>query len=295
MTADTGVTMNSKTILITGSSSGFGKLSIPLLLERGHTVIAALRGGQSRLESVLGKELLAYPGRLVALDLHMERPETFAAARALIDARFGGRLDVLVNNAGYGLFGALEDQAPDQLRHQFEVNFFGPALLTRELLPQLRAARGRVINLSSIAGLCSFPFYASYSATKFALEGLTEGMWFELRDHGVQVTLIEPGAFRTDFSTRSRQFGAGVEGAARATSAYAGRTEGLRRALVATPGRLADPMQVARLIASCCERPRLPLRIRVGKDAAAIALLRWILPSTWRVWLVDRAFRMAGV
>src|SRR5579885_3256884 len=98
----------SKTVLITGCSSGFGKIATSLLLERGHTVIAAVRGGSSRLEKVFGEELRRYPDRLVALDLHMEKPESFEQAAGLVAGRFGGKLDALVNNAGYGLFGALE-------------------------------------------------------------------------------------------------------------------------------------------------------------------------------------------
>ena len=285
-------TSNAKTILITGSSSGFGKLAIPPLLARGHTVIAALRGGQERLGSIFADEIYRYPGKLIALDLHMERSETFATASALIDERFGGKLDVLVNNAGFGLFGSLEDQKPEEIRYQFEVNVFGPALLTRELLPRLRAARGRVINLSSIAGLCTFPFYGTYSATKFALEGLTEGMAFDLREHGVQVTLIEPGGFKTDFSTRSKIF---AEASSLPSSPYHARTQRLRSTLDKTSARLADPMRVAHLMVRRCEQRKIPLRTRIGTDAAMISLVRWLVPSSLRVAIVDRAFRLAGV
>jgi NAD(P)-dependent dehydrogenase (short-subunit alcohol dehydrogenase family) len=278
-----------KTILITGSSSGFGKLSVPLLLKQGHTVIAGLRGGQSRLASVFGEVLSQYPGRLLALDIHMEKPESIEAARQFIDSRFGGKLDVLINNAGYGLFGSLEDLEPAQLRAQMEVNFFGPALLARALLPALRLARGRVINISSIAGLHSFPFYGAYSASKFALEGLSEGLYYDLRPHGVQVCLIEPGGFRTNFSKGSKIF---ASGPADGSSPYHARTEALKRAVEQTSPRHGDPMRVARLIARYCDQTRIPLRRRIGVDAGALSFFNWLLPQRTGLYLTDLAFRL---
>ena len=276
-----------KTILITGASSGFGKLAIPMLLERGHTVIAGIRGGETRLRSLFERELAAHPGRLLACELHLEKSETFASAVSLVRDRFGGKLDVLVNNAGFGLFGAVEDQDETQLRAEFEVNFFGPVSLTRALLPALRAARGRVLNVSSVAGRFTFPFYGSYSASKFALEAISEGLHYELKPWGIQVGLIEPGGFKTGFNSaravaaRSRE----------ADSLYRKRTENFENFLATSDKRLDNPAKVARLIVSLCERRHLPVRNLIGRDANALSLLARLLPDSWRIALQEFFFR----
>ena len=274
-----------KSILITGSSSGFGRLTVGRLLERGHTVVAAMRGGEARARELLAEEWRAYPGRLHSVDLHMEKPATFPAARALVDGTLGGRLDVLVNNAGYGLFGALEDLTSDELRAQFEVNFFGVAELTRVLLPTLRAARGRVINVSSIAGLVTFPGYGPYSASKRALEGLTEGLHYELAPFGVQVALIEPGGFRTGFSRDSKRVAAATTG-----SIYERQTRSLMGLFDRFATRLPAPTPVARRIVRLIEHRRMPLRNLVGTDAWAMHLLARALPDRLRVWLSRLVF-----
>ena len=252
-------------------------------------MIAALRGGETRLQQLFADDLRAHPGRLTALDLHMERPETFAEAARLVQARFGGKLDALVNNAGYGLFGALEDLTEPQLRHQMEVNFFGPALLTRALLPALRAARGRVINLSSVAGRHSFHFYTAYNASKFALEGLSEAMHYELKPFGVQVGLIEPGGFKTDFAGRSLIVG---ETSFSAASPYRARSEALDHFLKTATPRLGDPSRVARLLVRSIERRRLPVRQPIGTDSHFMMFMGWLVPTRLRMWLVDRVFRL---
>jgi len=276
-----------RTILITGASSGFGQLAASLLVARGHHVVAALRGGAARLAAVYSAEEVA-SGRLTALDLHLERPATFAAARALVEEKFGGRLDVLLNNAGYGLLGPAEDQSEEKLRHQLEVNFFGPALLTNLLLPALRAARGRILNVSSVAGFVSFPFYAVYSASKFALEGYSEGLAFELRPFGVQVGIVEPGGFRTGFSPTAAQATALVP----TGSQYEAQSRAINHFLAERVAKLvADPMIVARKLVKLCLRRRVPLRTVIGKDARAMAFLRWLVPERVRVWLIDRGFR----
>lgn len=274
-----------KLILITGASSGFGKLTVPLLLQKGHTVIAGLRGGHSRLEEIFANELKKYPGQLSCVDLHMERTSELFKVAQLVTQYGGksnlGRLDVLINNAGYGLMGTLEDQTEEQIRRQMEVNFFGSAFLTQSLLPALRNARGRILNVSSICGLTSFPFYGTYSASKFALEGLMQGLAYDLAPFGVQVGMIEPGGFSTDFAS-ARVFG---ESGQTSHSAYRERTEAFERAFKKTKGRHGNPIRVARLISYLCDAHRVPFRNVIGGDAQLVHFLQSVLPT--------RAYRKA--
>jgi short-subunit dehydrogenase len=246
-----------------------------------------LRGGDARLNSLFFRELQAYPGRLFALDLHLEQAESFENASRMVSERFEGKVDVLINNAGYGLFGSSEDQSLEQIRHQFEVNVFGPMALTRALLPAIRAARGRILCVSSIAGLVSYPLYSAYSASKFALEGWAEGLAYDLRPFGVQVSLVEPGGFKTDFSTRSLVFGETLQ------SPYSKRTQGLKRFLTQVNPRLGNPMRVAKLLVRLSEKRRIPLRVRVGADAHFMVLLGHVLPLRLRMLLLERVFGLA--
>jgi NAD(P)-dependent dehydrogenase (short-subunit alcohol dehydrogenase family) len=281
------LTVASKTILITGTSSGFGKLTTSLLLSRGHTVIAGLRGGAKRLRETFPEETEKYSSRLIALDLHMEQSSSLEGAKDLIEKKLNGKLDVLINNAGYGLFGTLEDLTPEQLRYQFEVNFFGPVFLTRALLPSLRAAKGRVLTLSSIAGLHAFPYYGSYNSSKFAVEAMFEALHYELKPMGVQVGLIEPGAFRTDFNVRSKMM---AEGASNPQSPYASRSKSFQEKLKSLSFRQGNPIRVAKLIVNLCEKKKIPVRSLIGADAWAIHIASRMVPDSLRVRLKDAAF-----
>src|SRR5437868_4806455 len=187
-----------KTVLITGTSTGFGHALVPRFLNVGWTVLATMRNAESR-QDLYKDEAAKTADRLFIINLDVAAAEDRAAVAQFIDNRFDGRLDCLVNNAGFGLFGALEDVSEAQIRNQMEVNFFGLVLLTRQLLPHLRRARGRIINVSSVLGYTGMPLSALYAASKFAVEGLSESLDYELRPHGVQVAIVEPGGFRTGF------------------------------------------------------------------------------------------------
>ncbi len=261
-----------------------------MLLEEGHTVIASIRGGEERFRKLFAEELKIYPDRLHTVDLHMDKPETFNLAVDLIDQRFGGKLDVLVNNAGYGLFGAIEDQSHEQLRAQMEVNFFGPVFLSRALLPALRKARGRIINVSSIAGRSSFPLYGAYNASKFALEGISEAMHYDLKPQGVQVCLVEPGAFKTGFTTSTSAIYA--EGLWNPHSPYRARTQALKAFTSASEMRLGNAARVYRLLAALCEKRRIPLRAPIGIDSRFLIWFGRIVPLGIRIRLIDLVFRL---
>lgn len=262
--------------LVTGASTGFGKGLVAALLERGWEVVATMRGAAARKE-LFAEDAAAHPGRLHLLSLDVaDAAQRRAAAEWVAGA--GDRLDLLVNNAGYGLFGALEDVSEAQLRRQFEVNFFGAALLTRELLPALRAARGKVLNVSSVLGFTAFPLAGAYCASKFALEGLSDSLAFELEPHGVQVCAVEPGGFRTKFND-NMTWG---EGSAAPGSPYRRQTDGyarLREKLNAR--RAASPARVVDAMVRLAEARRIPRRLRLGRDAAVLGLIDALLPDEW--------------
>jgi NAD(P)-dependent dehydrogenase (short-subunit alcohol dehydrogenase family) len=192
-----------KTIFITGASSGFGRATVKLFHQKGWNVIATMRSPEKETE------LSALDGVLLTrLDV-TDKTSIGKAVQAGI-ARFG-QIDVLVNNAGFGAIGALEAASEEVIRQQFEVNFFGLIEVTKAILPGMRAHRtGTIINISSVGGRITFPFCTLYHATKFAVEGLTESMQYELNPLGIRLKLVEPGGYKTDFAGRSMNlYGAG--------------------------------------------------------------------------------------
>ena len=182
-----------KTILITGSSSGIGKATAKLFYEKGWNVIATMRRPES--ESELNKLDRVLVTRLDVIDLKSIQ----AAVKQGID-RFG-KIDVLLNNAGFGVFGPLEATPLEKIREQFETNVLGLLATTKVLLPIFRANRaGMIINVSSVAGKITFPLGSLYHGTKFAIEGISEALSFEMAEIGVKVKIVEPGVVRTNFN-----------------------------------------------------------------------------------------------
>ncbi len=274
--------MDPRTVLITGCSSGFGYHMTRLFLEAGWTVIPTLRDARRRADA-LG---LPKNKRLHILNLDVAKPEERAAACAFIAKH--GRLDCLVNNAGYGLVGALEDVSEEQIRQQIDVNFTAVALLTRSLLPALRRTQGRVINVSSLFGYTGFPLNALYCASKFALEGFTEALHHELAPHGIQVALIEPGRHRTRFAD-NMVWG---EKSAAEDSEYRLQSANLQRLRARLRAKSAvAPQQVACKVLALAKRSRMPLRTRVGRDAQTLHYLRRLLPAAVVQALFDHTYR----
>lgn len=186
-----------KTVLITGASTGIGKTTAEYFAARGWNVAATMRTPDKASFHCDGAE------RIKVLRLDVTDEATIAAAVGDTVAAFG-RIDVLVNNAGYGLIGLFEAMTPDQVRRQFETNVIGVMNVTRAVLPQMRTQQaGTIINVASVAGRMSMPLYSLYCSTKWAVEGFTEALSYELKPHGIEVRIIEPGPIRTDFMTRS--------------------------------------------------------------------------------------------
>jgi NAD(P)-dependent dehydrogenase (short-subunit alcohol dehydrogenase family) len=191
------VTTVAKTVLVTGASSGIGQSSAIYFRQKGWNVAATMRYPEKHGDRVT--ETLICPR------LDVTAPATITSAIAETLDKFG-RIDVLVNNAGYGLTGALESLSIEQIRRQYETNVFGLIIVTQSVLPTMRSQRaGTIINVSSIGGRLAFPFCSAYHSTKWAVEGLSEALRFELRPFGIEVKLIEPGGIRTDFGDRNME------------------------------------------------------------------------------------------
>lgn len=260
-----------KTILITGCSSGIGFALIEPLLQRGHRVFASLRNleGRSSLFDPLRSQ---YPTSLTVLELDVTKAEDREAAIAEVLQHAGG-LDVLVNNAGYGVFGPLEEASESAVREQFEGNFFGPLFLTQAALPLLRKSRGRVITLSSILGEVAMPFTSLYCASKFALEGLFEAVRHETAAQGVDASLVLPGGHKTRFFHNRQSL-------LRSGSPYSAEAERVLKLMgsEAANGR-GSAESVVRKLLPLIEEPAPPLRTYVGLDAKFIHCLHSLLPQ----------------
>jgi NAD(P)-dependent dehydrogenase (short-subunit alcohol dehydrogenase family) len=192
------VSQAGKVWLITGASTGFGRDLAEYLLAAGATVVATARKPE-QLAELAGR----YPETALAVALDVTSQEQVDAAVAAALKRFG-KIDVLVNNAGYGMVGAIEESAEDEFGPMFATNVFGLIRVTQAVLPHMRERKaGSIVNLSSIGGLVASPGFGMYNATKFAVEGLSEALAQEVKPLGIAVTIVEPGPFRTDFLGRS--------------------------------------------------------------------------------------------
>jgi NAD(P)-dependent dehydrogenase (short-subunit alcohol dehydrogenase family) len=241
---------------VTGAASGFGRAFAEHALERGHRVVATARRGAG-LDALVARN----PARVLAIALDVTREDEAAAAVAAAVARFG-RIDVLVNNAGFGLVGAVEETPMAELRAAMETMFFGAVAVTRAALPTLRAqGSGAIVNISSMGGQLSVAGFGAYSAAKFALEGLSEALAQELAPFGIKVLIVEPGAFRT-------RFAGGALRQMPVLDAYrdvVGGTRDFARGMNET--QEGDPSKAARAIEAALVAPDTPLRLQLGRDA----------------------------
>lgn len=265
--------MDKQVALVTGASSGIGEAAVRRLLEAGFGVYATAR----RLERMAALEDAG--AVVVGSDVTDDALLEALVDRIVTDA---GRIDVLVNNAGYGSYGAVEDVPMAEARRQFDVNVFGLARLTQLVLPTMRAqGSGTIINISSIGGKIYEPLGGWYHATKFAVEGLSDSMRLELAPFGIHVSIVEPGAIRTEWTGISAD---SLEEASGAT-AYADQARQLAtlfRTTESNPRLGSDPDVVAKVIAKAAAAKRPKTRYLVGQGARPIVTLRRILP--------DRAF-----
>ena len=268
--------MAEKVAFITGASSGFGLLTSIELAKAGFRVVATMRdlARRERLD-----QAIAAAGVSALVDVRTLDVTKFETIPGIIESvtRDYARLDVLINNAGFPVAGFAEDISLDELRLQFETNFFGTVALTKAVLPTMRRQRsGHIIQLSSILGLTGGVTVSSYAASKHALEGWSESLRLEVNSLGIKVVLVEPGAFQTDIWTRSAVMGQAVT---KQTSPNLQRSQRVRSAVERLPK--ANPIVVARLIVNIAQDPNPKLRYLVGRDAKLQLALKRVLPWKW--------------
>jgi len=267
-----------RVVLITGASSGIGEACAKRLAAEGDRVY-----GTSRHP----KEEASVPGlRMIVMDVNSD--ESVAAAIDEI-VRVEGRIDVVVNNAGFGIAGAVEDTSIEEAKALFETNFFGMLRICRVVLPVMRKSqRGTIVNISSLGGRIGLPYQGLYSATKFAVEGMSEALRMEVRQFGVHVIMIEPGDFRTGF-TANRHYVAGV----RDNSAYAGGFERTIKVAEKDEQTGSSPEQIARLLVRILRNNSPRVRYSVGGiSQRGAAVLKGLLPSRTFEWALMKYYRV---
>ncbi|MBW6420970.1 SDR family oxidoreductase [Rhizobium sp. XQZ8] len=247
-----------KTILITGTSSGLGRATAKLFQEKGWNVIATMRSPEQETE-------LTQLDNTLVTRLDVQDAETIRSAVEAGLARFG-RIDALVNNAGYGAYGPLEATPFEKIRRQFDVNVLGLLATTQAVLPHFRANRsGTIVNVSSIGGRMAFPMGTLYHGTKFAVEGLSESLQYELAPLGIAVKLVEPGGIKTDFGGRSFDL---------TNDESIAEYQPLMQALFGFFGPMmenaSEPEQIAQVIYSATTDGTGQLRYAAGADAVQV-------------------------
>lgn len=246
-----------KVWLITGCSTGFGRELAKLVLKSGYKAGIASRDTKD-VKDIVDQ----YPDTAIALKLDVTHVDEIKQAVKLVRQKFG-RIDVLVNNAGIGYFGAIEESEEQEVRRMFEINFFGLAAMTKEVLPLMREQRsGHIINIASIGGLVAFPAVGFYNATKFAVDGYSEALSKETAHLGIKVTVIAPSGFRTDWAGRSAN-NSPVVIEDYATTAGANKNN-IRGYSGKQPG---DPVRAVKAILKVVESENPPLRLLLGVAA----------------------------
>ncbi|WP_029098205.1 SDR family oxidoreductase [Brevibacillus thermoruber] len=262
--------------LVTGASSGFGLHTSVALAQAGFRVVATMRSPEKRHDLLQTAETAGVRERIDVRRMDVTDHAGIVQTVEEIAAAYG-RIDVLVNNAGFAAGGVVEEVDGDTWRAQMETNFFGTVAVTRAVLPHMRRQRrGKIINMSSVSGRTAFPGYAPYAASKFAVEGFTEALRLEVLPFGIHAVLIEPGAYKTEiwrkgFATiRMRE-----------NSPYQPMLEAVLRMSRRTAETAPPPQEVAAAVVKAALAPAPRLRYPLGRGTAAMSLLRSLLPWKW--------------
>ena len=274
--------MKQKVILITGASSGIGYDTAERLAKQGHKVYGAAR----RMDKMLPlKDLGVIPIQMDVTD----DASMVAGVNAVLKAE--GRIDVLVNNAGYGYFGAIENVSMEEARRQIEVNVFGLGRLTQLVIPHMRQqGSGRIVNVASIAGKLAIYFGGWYHVSKFAVEGFSDALRMELKPFGIDVVIIEPGAIRTDWGIIA------AEHLAESSKGTVYEEASMNEAKIMKYGYssklLSSPSVIAKAICKGVNRKHPKARYRTGRGSHSMVFLHWLLPARWWDALVRKTMKL---
>ena len=274
--------MKQKVILITGASSGIGYDTAERLAKQGHKVYGAAR----RMDKMLPlKDLGVIPIQMDVTD----DASMVAGVNAVLKAE--GRIDVLVNNAGYGYFGAIENVSMEEARRQIEVNVFGLGRLTQLVIPHMRQqGSGRIVNVASIAGKLAIYFGGWYHVSKFAVEGFSDALRMELKPFGINVVIIEPGAIRTDWGIIA------AEHLAESSKGTVYEEASMNEAKIMKYGYssklLSPPSVIAKAICKGVNRKHPKARYRTGRGSHSMVFLHWLLPARWWDALVRKTMKL---
>lgn len=265
---------HSPVVLITGCSSGFGLLTAARLAVKGHTVVATMR--DLKKEGNLTSEVNRRGGAVEVLQLDVT--DKLSVARAVEHVRMShGRIDVLVNNAGYGMGGFFEDLTDEEIRAQMETNFFGVQNVTRAVIPLMRqSSRGKIINISSVAGFSASPAFSAYNASKWALEAFSESLRYELRFFGIDVLLIEPGTYKTRIFYENAQYARNFDNP---QSPYFVWSQHLRKKVLAYVNDChKDPEEIGIMVEKLIRAKNPPFRNIPDIESQILSWMRRVLP-----------------
>ncbi len=263
-----------KNILITGTSSGFGLLMAARLASQGHRVFATMRN--LKKQDALLKEVQERGGKVKILPIDVTNNESITQVVDHIVTEYGS-IDVLVNNAGQVMGGFFEDLSEEEIRNLMDVNFFGVQNVIRAVIPSMRKQKsGKIINISSVSGFYGSPGFGAYNASKWALEGFSESLWYELQPFGIDVSLIEPGTYKTEIFYANAQYAKGFNNP---KSPYYNLSHHLNKKIMKRIKRSQrDPEEIAVLVEKLIKVQKPPLRNIPNKEAWFLFLFKKILP-----------------
>ncbi|MEH7010496.1 oxidoreductase [Neobacillus niacini] len=271
--------MNNKTAVVTGTSSGFGLSTSIELARKGLTVIAAMRNSNKSSDLMKEARKHGVESKIIVLELDVTNEKSILAFQTLVIENFG-RVDVLINNAGYAGAGFVEEVSMDEYRKQFETNVLGVFAVTKAFLPLMREQKqGCIINISSISGKVAFPGLSPYIASKHAIEGWSESLRLEMQPFGVKVVLIEPGSYKTNIWSTGKQVAAE---SLQSHSPYKDYMQSIERYIAAGENSFGDPLEVATKIAEIAVAENPDIRYPIGRGVKASIFLKNFLP--WRLW-----------